>query len=266
MAAFDCTDGIQLMKFNIFKKKAPKWSELGSDQKAAAARRLSNAIKAMSGPRYKVVSGPDKDQRERGKAETVGEDRILDHSKRGQLLDLVRNQVRNSPTFNGILKQFDLNAVGTKGGKVVFGFEDADAVGPVRDEFAKWTRDADFFDGLSLNSLLKIILKTYVTGGDCVLLFDDGLIEDSGRILLYEPDEIGSVKPDVLKKRYGSGAQQSLGRVYNANGRFIGAVVSKSQRGREFFDEGQCYFLSKDPSKGVLDQLWMMPRNVFRIA
>lgn len=182
------------------------------------------------------------------------------------MIDLARNQLRNSSTFNGILKQFDLNAVGTKGGKAIFGFEDRDKSDPIREEFAKWTRDADFFDGLSLNSMLKVILKTYMIGGDCVLLFDDGLIEDSGRVLLYEPDEIGDVAPDVLKKHYGAYAQQSLGRVYNANGRFIGAVVSKSQRGKELFDEDKSYFLSRDPNANTIDSLWLMPRNVFRIA
>lgn len=255
------------MKFNFFKKKAPTWSSLSAEQQRQVTARLSKKIVALqSGPRYKVVSGNDQWQREAGQLEVFGEDHILDFWKRGKMLNMARNQMRNSPTFNGILKQFDLNAVGTKGGKAILNFDDRDLAIRVREEFAKWTRDADFFDGISFNSMLKVILKTYITGGDCMMIFDDGLIEDSGKILLYEPDEIGDVSPEVLKRHYGEHAQQSLGRIYNANGRFIGAVVSKSQRGKDVFDEDASYFLIRDPNESPLDTLWTMPRNIFRIA
>jgi len=153
------------------------------------------------------------------------EDEVLNVYGRGKMIDLARNATRNSSTFNGILKQFDLNAIGTKGGKAIFDFDNSEAI---KTEFSKWTRDADFFDGLSFNTLLKLILKTYILGGDMVLVFDDGLIEDSGKLVVYEPDEIGSTTPEALKQHYGAYAKQSLGRVYNGNGRFIGAVVSRS--------------------------------------
>ena len=202
-------------------------------------------------------------QRERGLTEVYGEDQILNAYGRGRMLDMARNAARNSSTFNGILKQFDLNAVGTKGGKAIFDFEGSDGI---KREFSKWTRDADFFDGLPFNTLLKLVLKTYILGGDMVLLFDDGLIEDSGKLVVYEPDEIGNTTPEALKSHYGRFARQSLGRVYNGNGRFIGAVVSRSQRGQTEFDPKQSYFLRRDPDASIFDSFWMMPRNVFRVA
>lgn len=179
------------------------------------------------------------------------------------MLDLARNATRNSSTFNGILKQFDLNAIGTKGGKAIFDFAGSEGI---KAQFAKWTRDADFFDGLSFNTVLKLILKTYILGGDMVLMFDDGLIEDSGKLLIYEPDEIGSTTPEALASHYGRNARQSLGRVYNGNGRFIGAIVSRSQRGETIFDPKKSYFLERDPDAPFFDSFWMMPRNVFRVA
>ena len=172
--------------------------------------------------------------------------------------------MRNSPTFSGILKQYDLNAVGTQGGKALLcNFANGDTV---QDAFAVWTRNADFFDGLEYNTLLKIILKTYIIGGDMVLMFDDGLIEDSGKLLIYEPDEIADTKPDALEANYGPLATQSQGRVYNGNGRFIGCIVSRSQRGADVFDPEQSYFLHTDPDADYLTQPWIMPRNVFRVA
>ena len=220
----------------------------------------------QSGARYKLVSGTDEWQRERGITEHHSEDEVLNAYGRGKMIDLARNATRNSSTFNGILKQFDLNVVGTNGGKAVFNFDNPDAAKRLRDSFASWTRDADFFDGLNLNTLLKIILKTYILGGDMVLLYDDGLIEDSGKLLIYEPDEIGNTTKEALARHFGCYARQSLGRVYNGNGRFIGAIVSRSQRGEEVFDPNKSYFLHRDPNKSDLDSLWLMPRNIFRVA
>ena len=42
--------------------------------------------------------------------------------------------------------------------------------------------------------------------------------------------------------------------------------MSRSQRGQEVFDPKMSYFLHRDPNKSDLDSLWLMPRNIFRIA
>lgn len=158
----------------------------------------------QSGPRYKLVSPTDEWQRERGMIEHRDEDEILNTYGRGKMLDLARNATRNSSTFNSILKQLDLNVVGTKGGKAIFNF---DSSSKLKTAFSKWTRDADFFDGLPFNTLLKLILKTYMLGGDMVLMFDDGLIEDSGKLVIYEPDEIGSTTDEAIAQHYGAFAR-----------------------------------------------------------
>lgn len=250
--------------FGFGKKKSPQWNDLSNKQKLQVTSKIAKGVKAMmAGPRYKLVSGTDVWQRERGMTEHRNEDEILNVYGRGMMLDLARNAARNSSTFTGVLKQFDLNAIGTKGGKAIFDFDNAEAI---KQQFSKWTRDADFFDGLSFNTVLKLILKTYILGGDMVLMFDDGLIEDSGKLVIYEPDEIGDTTAEALASHYGSYAKQSLGRVYNGNGRFIGAIVSRSQRGADVFDPSKSYFLRRDPDASMFDSFWMMPRNVFRVA
>ena len=99
-----------------------------------------------------------------------------------------------------------------------------------------------------------------------VLMFDDGLIEDSGKVIVYEPDEIGNTTEEALVRHYGKSARQSLGRIYNSNGRFIGAIVSRSQRGETIFQPDQSYFLRRDPDASMFDSFWLMPRNVFRVS
>lgn len=220
----------------------------------------------MVGARYRLVSGTDEWQRERGARECKDEDEILDSGKRAKVLNLARNAYRNNPQLVSILKQFDLQAIGSVGGKTILTFDDRDFAKKVKEAFALWTRSADFFDGLSLNALLKVILKTAIIGGDLVLVFDDDLISDSGKVILFEPDEIGDCSQETLERHYGKNATQSLGRVKNQYSQFVGAVVSKSQRGKEVFEEAKSYFLRRDPNGNPLDDLWMMPRNVFRIS
>ena len=223
-------------------------------------------MKNMIGARYKLVSGTEEWQRERGTRECRDEDGILNASDRAKVLNLARNAYRNNPQLVTILKQFDLQAIGSVGGKTIITFDDRDFAKKVKEEFARWTRSADFFDGLNLNTLLKVILKTSILGGDLVLVFDDGLIADSGKVILFEPDEMGNCTDEALERHYGKNAVQSQGRVRNQFSQFIGAVVSKSQRGMETFDESKSYFLARDPNGNPMDDLWTMPRNVFRIA
>lgn len=248
------------------KPKAPSWESLSDSQRRLVASKLSKSINALAGARYKVVSGSDEDQREKGVVETKNEDHILTAHSRAKLLNLTRNCLRNNPTFNTIIKQFDLHGVGTMGGKAVITFEDKEFAKAVREQFAKWTRSAEFFDSLNFNTLLKLMLKTQLIGGDFVVVFDDGLVMDSGKILLYEPDEIGDTTEIELARHYGVGSYQSQGRVYTRFSQFQGVVVSRSQRGKETFDPDQSYFLKKDPNGDSLDDLWLMPRNVFRVA
>lgn len=141
---------------------------------------------------------------------------------------MTRNAARNSATFNTIMKQMDFNVCGTKAGKAILDFPELATSKELVERFSEFTRSADFFDGLSFNSVLKLILKNALIGGDCVVMFDDGLIEDSGKLLIYESDEIGSTTEEAVKSHFGAGATQSLGKVYSPTSRWIGTIVSRS--------------------------------------
>lgn len=176
----------------------PKWSDLSNEQRTHITRKIAKHIKALAGAKYRIVQGDDIYQREQGQVEQHGEDYILNSYRRGRLLDLTRNAVRNSSTFSAILKQLQVNVVGVNGGKAIFNYDNNDGVNVIRREFSKWTRESDFYDGLNFNTVLKMILNTYVVNGDMVLLFDDGLIEDSGKLVVYESDEIVGVSDSVV--------------------------------------------------------------------
>lgn len=156
--------------------------------------------------------------------------------------------------------------VGVNGGKAILDLPDLNTNKELVDKFSDFTRSADFFDGYNFNTVLKLIMKNALIGGDCVVMFDDGLFEDSGKILIYESDEIGSTTDEAIVARYGENAHQSQGKVYNGNGRWIGTVVSRSQRGEEIFSPDKCFFLRRDPDASPFDSLWIQPANVWRPA
>ena len=178
--------------------------------------------------KYRVVDGASKMMIEPSSPEIRTEDEILSPSKRAMLLDLTRNLVRNSSLFNTILGQLQTNVVSTCGGKVVLSLPNEETNRDLRKTFFSYTRNVDFYTGDNLNRMLKRVLREYVIGGDCVLIFDDGLIEDSGKVLLFESNEIVDVPLSAVQEHYGKGAWISQGKVYSKNGRHIGTVVSKS--------------------------------------
>lgn len=242
--------------FGFLKKKSA-----GREDNVARLRQL-NWVKKAFGPRYRVVTPPDDMNREQAQVERHGEDHYLDRTARGKLLDMARNQIRNSATFNTLLRQYDFNAVGTVGGRLILNF----ANDRLMELFQDWTRSCEYFHGMGLNQLLKTVVRTYICGGELVLMVDDGLVEDSGKVLVYEPDEIGDTTEDALKRHYGRNAYQSQGKIYSGTGRWIGTVVSRSCRGMPVFDPGKSYFLKRDPDVSVLSSKWLQPTNFWRFS
>lgn len=149
--------------------------------------------------KYKIVDGIGQTMIEPSSTETRTEDEILDPTRRGRLLDLTRNLVRNSSLFNTILGQMTTNVVSTCGGKVILSLPNEETNKSIRKAFYSYTRNVDFYTGDSFNHLLKRVLREYVIGGDCVLLFDDGLVEDSGKVLFFESNQIVNVPLNIVE-------------------------------------------------------------------
>lgn len=131
-------------------------------------------------------------------------------------------------------------------------------------QFKKFNKNADFFDGSTLNTVLKTLFLEYLIGGDCVILFDSGYITGSGKLLIFESDEIGDVPQEVVQKHYGKNTHSKDGIVFDMYGRQIGVIVSKSCRGLDSFEPDKCFYLKRDPDGLNEDADWLMPKNTFR--
>ena len=186
---------------------------------------------------YRVVHGPDQFNRPRISAETTGEVGQLTIWERNKLIALARNAARNSERLEGILHQIEINVVGVAGGKAVFefpkGYEAAQK--KISMAFANWAQEAEYFEDVDLQDVLKLALRTQMLGGDVVLVFDDDITSAStGQIIAFEPDCVGNLTG--FAKKF-PGFKQHQGIVKNANGKTIGVTVSWSQRGLSEYDE-----------------------------
>lgn len=244
-----------------------KYANLTKAEKANVCRnfRRMGGLRLVSlGQGYNVVDGPDQMLRPRASVEFSGEDGALPFWSRLKMLNLGRQGMRNGDSMRGLIRQMELNVVGTVGGRATFSLGSQSASRKVRQAFAKWARHAEFSDDLPLSEVLRLVVITKFLGGDVVLMFDDRLVEDSGKLLSFEPDEIANIQPAWFKSKFPSGWRQAQGRIYNHNGRFMGVTVSHKYRGLNEFphDEDGVLFLMKDPDAEVQD--WVMLRDVWR--
>lgn len=232
-----------------------RFKDLKPEQQRVVARRIAGAARALvrlahGGGGYEAVEAPTSKQRKPAFVELTGEDGILTAHKRGTLTDLSRQAMRNGPERRAIDHQRRVNIVGTLGGKLTCNF-------PGGEECARWFNStwaphAGFVNDTHFNNILKLVVQSIDTDGDCALVFDDGFITGglgTGRVRAFETDEIASLDEKDFKALVGADHTQSQGVVFNALGAFCGVVVSTSQRGRQTFTakDGAAWYLSRDP-------------------
>jgi hypothetical protein len=218
-----------------------KFSSLPVRQQKQVALKL---FKALNGGKYESVEGETARQQSAGVIEfgTNGEDSVLSSPLRNQLTNQLRNNLRNSPVGRIIDQQRRVNIIGQSGGNLILNFpkgfeKSAEAWESWFNQ--DWAPVAEFTDGMHLNDLLKNALSATDMGGDTVLVFDNKLFDNSGRVLSFESDEIANMSETEFKKRFPN-YKQSLGRIYDTFGRFCGVIVSRQQRG--LADVERCRF------------------------
>jgi hypothetical protein len=244
---------------------APKWESLTAEQKIAVYKRMfatyKRGVKFAAGCYNIVGSASHTRLRQRAVAETGCEDDALTTTLRNQFVNLSRNGVRNNETLNAILLQFKLNVIGTVGGKAYFDFGEKfeDDAKILKREFSEHCASCEYFDGGKFSDFLEQMLVTLAIGGDVVVAFDNHTFENSGKLIGYEPDSIANLSDDLAAKLLPDGVTQRNGRLYSRTSRFMGAIVSSSERGKSTFEnEKSVHIFSKDPNASRMDCDWIM--------
>lgn len=255
---------------------APRFADLTDGQRRAVTRRIVGTLRRtgyLARAKYNPVHGRDQSLRAVLYAERGGEDRAVTADERNRLIALARDMARNGETMSALLRQFDFNVIGTVGGKASFslGDEFAESAAALREAFAEWARGCEFFDGEDFQHVLRMALRSKITSGRAALVFDDGLIGDTGRIVLAEGDCIASVRDADFKARFPAGWTQSQGVIKDELGVTRGCFVSFGQRGAATFDmalpDGRAgvWALVRDASANWVDAPFTLFSHAWRI-
>jgi capsid protein len=205
--------------------------------------------------RYDVLESGSK-LRRTPERETTGEGghRHYDMPKRLAGVNIGRDLERNYSPAKGILHQFRANVVGSLGKLQVNangGEEAASWFNQV------WASDCDFRDELHWSTLCQNIVAAVLREGDMATVFDDGLIEDSGKLLTWESDQIVPVNEDVLAALGLKGHSQDNGLVRDRWGR-VTALLVTGKRGV------QCVGDRNDVT-AYMRGTYRLPRNPWRL-
>lgn len=196
---------------------------------ARAERRLGIMQK------YDVLE-PNKSRRQPGK-EFKDEGGIYDQTRRLHGCALGRDLERNYSPAKGMLHQFRVNVVGSLG-KLQINLPGAEEATAWFNEV--WAKDPDYRTDLHLSDWFANTVVGVIREGDQLTIFDDGLIEDSGKLVTWEADQIAPLsKSEFDSATYAGrapGDTQDNGIIRNKYGREIAYIVT-GKRGKTIIDK-----------------------------
>jgi len=192
--------------------------------------------------------------RKRPARETTPEGSVYSPSKRALGVNIGRDLERNYSPARGILHQFRMNVVGSEGKlqvNVPGGEEAAAWFNQV------WAKDCDFRDQLHWSIVCQNVVAAVKREGDLLAVFDDGLVEDSGKLLTWESDQIVPLSETVLKEKGYDNHIQDGGIIRDKWGR-VQAYATTGKRGLSSIESAE------DATVWKRDQA-CLPRNPWRL-
>lgn len=175
--------------------------------------------------RYDAVE-PSKSRRQPVR-EYQDESGVYDMTRRLSGCNLGRDLERNYSPARGILHQMRVNVVGSQGKLRV----NTDAGGgDASDWFNEvWAKDCDFRDDNDWSTILQNILASMLREGDALCVVDDDLVEDSGKLLTWESDQIAPLSEAALAASPFPKARQDNGILRDDWGRVLGYVTTRKR-------------------------------------
>lgn len=168
-----------------------KKSELAAAREANEIARLKLATIATE-KKAAIVAQYDATQsskmRRQPVRESSGEDGQYPMRERVFGVNIGRDLERNYSPARSILHQFRMNVVGSLGKLQV----NADGGREAAAWFnGTWAKDCDYRDeGIHFSTVLQNVVAAAIREGDLLGMVDDGLVDDSGKLLHWESDQI----------------------------------------------------------------------------
>lgn len=221
-------------------------------------------------PGWSAIRDRDKG-REGVSIETKGEDGLSSGYGQVRLIATQREAYRNTVFSPATAQQLKVNVVGVPGGRLTFTTADENFNRTAGEKFRRWARHAEFAKGKHFNEMLKLLLVELTHhGGDFIAVFDDGILtggKGSGKIRVFEADEIANVTDAYFTKVWGKGYHQTKGIVTDRFGRVCGAFVSNALRGQAVFaDEKKVITLKLGTPADWTDSNWIFVSQDWRLG
>lgn len=168
--------------------------------------------------------------------ETGGEESVLTNTNRQRGINLVRDMLRNNPSLRGVQKTLRTSVIG-EFGKLRFN-DSGDWFKAAQDYFnGVWGKHADFVDGGTFREILQLVVSAVAFEGDCVCVFDDGLLtgeKGTGKLLFFEADQITNLTEEDFKAFIGEAKEreawtQESGILRDEYGRKCGVICAKTR-------------------------------------
>ena len=235
-------------------------------EKAEVAR--LNLQAALDEKRTGIVSKYDATEystmRRQPVREMKDEDGIYPMNKRVLGTNIGRDLERNYSPARGMLHQFRMNVVGSLGKLQVnkpSGSVEDDGSDKAADWFNSiWAKDCDYRDpGIHFSTTLQNVVASAIREGDLIGMVDDGLIDDSGKLLNWESDQIVPLDEATLaKKGYSAeGNTQENGIIRGKWGKVV-AYVTTGKRGLTVISD------EKDATVWKPEDAWLV-KNPWRL-
>lgn len=167
--------------------------------------------------------------------ERKGEGGIYNMLRRLKGCNLGRDLERNYTPARGILHQFRVNVVGHLG-KLQVNIEGGEESAAWFNQV--WAKDCDFRDDVHWSTQLQNVVASVLREGDLLALVDDDVLEDSGKLIHWESDQIAPLSEAAFKKIKDpfKDTKQDNGILRNELGRIVG-YISTGKRGKTVIDE-----------------------------
>lgn len=166
--------------------------------------------------------------------EFKNEDGILPMFLRQKAVNIGRDLERNYSPAKGIIHQFKVNVVGALG-KLQVNLP-ADGGKEATAWFnGTWAKDCDYRDDIHFSTVLGNVVASAMREGDLLAVVDDNLIDDSGKLIHWEADQIAPLTESLIPKQY-AGATQENGILRGKFGKIL-AYVCSGKRGMSVIDD-----------------------------
>lgn len=205
--------------------------------------------------KYDVLESSQSRKRRQPQIERLAEEKILRSYDRLRAINLTRDLERNFTSAKAMVHQLKTNVVGA-GPKVRFHSTDKNFNDAAAQFFnAEWQKNSDFrgefnedgtvSGGLHFADQVALALASKAREGDCLAAFDDGFIEDSGKLVWWESDQLvncNDIATNAKVPAWAKGAKQESGVLFDKWGRKIGYAVSY-EHGKHDAKAEECSFI-----------------------